>query len=49
LKVVKVKYLNLDLNLLSKDLGVKLGWIIENYKALMFSKFHICFVKIMSF
>jgi hypothetical protein len=51
-KVMKVGSLNLDLDLLWKDLGVKLGQIIEDYKTLLFSKFQkkrICFVKVMRF
>jgi hypothetical protein len=32
---MEVKYLNLDLNLLWKDLGMKLGEIIKNYKTLL--------------
>jgi hypothetical protein len=36
---MEVKFLNLDLNLLWKGFGVKLGEIIENYKTLLFSKF----------
>jgi hypothetical protein len=39
--------LNLDLDILWKDLIVKLGGIIENYKTLLSSKFQkkkICFV-----
>jgi len=51
IKVVKVRSLNLDLNLLWKDLGVKLREIIKDYKMLQFSNFQkkmICFVKVMS-
>ncbi len=50
-KIVEVKSLNLDLNLLWKDLGVKLGEIIEDYKTLLLSNFQkkrICFAKVMS-
>ncbi len=39
IKVVEVKSLNLDLELLWKDLGMKLGGIIEDYKMLLFSNF----------
>jgi hypothetical protein len=39
LKVVKVKSLNLGLYLLWKDLGVKLERIVEDYKAILLSKF----------
>jgi hypothetical protein len=39
LKVIKVKYLNLDTNLLCKDLEVKLGRIVKDYKVFLFSKF----------
>ncbi len=52
IKVMEVRSLNLDLNRLSKDLGVKHGEIIEDYKTLLFSNFQkkrICFVTIMSF
>jgi hypothetical protein len=52
IKVVEVKSLNLDLDLLWKDLGVKLGEFIEDYRTLLFSKFQkkkICFVRVMSF
>ncbi len=51
-RVVKVRSLNLDLDLLWKDLGVKLGEIIEEKKTLLFSKFQkkmICFVRVMKF
>jgi hypothetical protein len=46
---VKIRSLNLDL--LWKDLGVKLGEIIENHKTFLISKFQkkkICFVRVMS-
>jgi hypothetical protein len=33
---VRVKYLNIDLGLLWKDLGLKLGGIVEDYKAFLF-------------
>ncbi len=52
IKVVEVRPLNLDLDLLWKDLGVKLGEVIEDYRTLLFSKFQkkrICFVRVMSF
>jgi hypothetical protein len=52
IKVVEVRSLNLDLDLLWKDLGVKLGEVIEDYRTLLFSKFQkkkICFVRVMSF
>jgi hypothetical protein len=39
LKVVEAWFLNLNLDLLWKDLGVKLGEIIEDYKTFLFSKF----------
>jgi hypothetical protein len=51
-KVVEIRSLNLDLDLLWKDLRVKHGEIIEHYKTLLFSNFQkkkICFVKVMSF
>ncbi len=51
-KVVKVRSLNLDLDLLWKVLGVKLREIREDYKTFIFSKFQkkmICFVRVMSF
>ncbi len=51
-KVVEVRSLNLDLNLLWKNLGMKLGEIVEDYKTLLFSKFQkkrMCFVRVMSF
>jgi hypothetical protein len=35
---VEVRFLNLNLDLLRKDLGVKPGEIIEDYKTLLFSK-----------
>jgi hypothetical protein len=35
---VKVRSLNLDLDLLWKDLGVKLEEIVEDYKTFLFSK-----------
>ncbi len=34
IKVVEVRFLNLNLDLLWNDLGVKLGGIIEDYKTL---------------
>jgi polynucleotide 5'-kinase involved in rRNA processing len=37
-KVVEVKSLNLDLDILWKDLGMKLEEVIEDYKTLLFSK-----------
>jgi hypothetical protein len=49
---VEVISLNLDLDLLLKDVGVKLKEIIEDYKTFLFSKFQkkkICFVRVMSF
>ncbi len=52
IKVVEVRSLNLDLDLLWKDLGVKLGEVIEDYMTLLLSKFQkkrICFVRITSF
>ncbi len=52
IKVVEVRSLNLDLDLLWKDLGVKHGEVIEDYRTLLFSKFQkkkICFVRVMSF
>ncbi len=52
IKVVEVRSLNLDLDLLWKDLEVKLEGIVEDYKTLLFSNFQkkkICFVKVMSF
>ncbi len=51
-KVVEIRFLNLDLDLLWKDLGVKLGEIVEDYKTFLFTKFQkkkMCFVKVMSF
>jgi len=51
IKVVEIRSLNLDLNLLLKDLQVKLGEIIEDYKTLLFSNFQkkrIYFVRVMS-
>jgi hypothetical protein len=36
---VKVRSLNLDLGLSWKDLGMKIGRFVEEYKALLFSKF----------
>ncbi len=39
IKVVEVRSLNLDLDLLWNDLEVKLGEIIEDYKTLLFSIF----------
>jgi hypothetical protein len=39
IKVVEVRSLNLDLDLLWKDLGVKHGEVIEDYRTLLFSKF----------
>jgi hypothetical protein len=51
-KVVKVRYLNLDLDLLWKGFGMKLGEIIEDYKTFLFLNFQkkrICFVRVMSF
>jgi hypothetical protein len=51
-KVMKVKFLNLDLGLLSKYLGVKFGETIKQYEALLFTKFqrkNMCFVRIMRF
>jgi hypothetical protein len=39
IKVVEVRSLNLDLDLLWKDLGVKLEEVIEDYRTLLFSKF----------
>ncbi len=52
IKVVGVRSLNLDPDLLWKDLGVKLAEVIEDYRTLLFSKFQkkrICFVRVMSF
>jgi hypothetical protein len=52
IKVVEVRSLNLDLDLLWKDLEVKLETIVEDYKTLLFSNFQkkrICFVRVMSF
>jgi hypothetical protein len=52
IKVVEVRSLNLDLDLLSKDLEVKLGGIVKDYKTLLLSNFQkkrICFVRVMSF
>jgi hypothetical protein len=52
IKVVEVRSLNLDLDLLCKDLEVKLGGIVEDYKTPLFSNFQkkrICFVRVMSF
>jgi hypothetical protein len=49
---MEFKSLNLNLDLLRKDLGVKLEEIVEDYKTLLFSKFQekrICFVRVMSF
>jgi hypothetical protein len=37
-KVIKVKILNINLDQLSKDLEVKFGRIIKEYKVLPFSK-----------
>ncbi len=50
-KVVEVRSLNLDLDLLWKDLRMKLWEIIEDYKTFLFSNFQkkkICFVRVMS-
>ncbi len=52
IKVVEVRSLKLDLELLWKDLGVKLGEVVEDYRTLLFSNFQkkrICFVRVMSF
>jgi hypothetical protein len=52
IKVVEVRSLNLDLDLLWKDLGVKLEEVIEDYKTLLFSNFQkkrLCFVRVMNF
>ncbi len=52
IKVVEVRSLNLDLDLLWKDLGVKLGEVIEDYRTPLSSNFQkkrICFVRVMSF
>jgi hypothetical protein len=38
-KVMKIRFLNLDLDLLWKDLEVKLKGIVEYYKMFLFSKF----------
>ncbi len=38
--VIKVIFLNLNLDLLCTDFEVKLGGIIEDYKVFLFSKFH---------
>jgi len=49
---MEIGFLNLDLDLLQKDLEVKLGEIIEDYKTFVFSKFQekkICFVRVMNF
>ncbi len=51
-RVVKVRSLNLDLDLLWKYFGVKLAEIIEDYKTLLFSKFQekkTCFMRVMNF
>ncbi len=51
-KAMEVSSLNLDLDLLWKHLGVKLGEIVEDYKTFLFSKFQkkkMCFVRVMSF
>jgi hypothetical protein len=50
-KVVEVRSLNLNLDLLWKDLEVKLGEIIKDYKTFLFSNFQkkrICFVRVMN-
>lgn len=39
LKVVKVIFSNIDLDILSQDLRVKLGETIKEYKALQLPKF----------
>ncbi len=39
IKVVEVRSLNLDLDLLWKDLRVKFGEVIEDYRTLLFSSF----------
>jgi hypothetical protein len=52
LKVVEVRSLNLNLDLLWKDFEVKLGEIVEDYKMLLFSKLQkkrMRFVRVMSF
>ncbi len=52
IKVVEVRSLKLDLEILWKDLGVKLGEVVEDYRTLLFSNFQkkrICFVSVMSF
>jgi hypothetical protein len=36
IKVMEVRFLNLNLNLLWKDLEVKLKGIVEDYKTLLF-------------
>jgi hypothetical protein len=38
-KVIKIRSLNINLDLLCKDLDMKLGGIVEDYKVLLFSKF----------
>jgi hypothetical protein len=51
-KVIKVRILNLNPNLLSKDLEVKFGRIIKEYKVLLFSKLQrkwIFFLRVMRF
>jgi hypothetical protein len=51
-KVIKVRILNLNPNLLSKDLEVKFGRIIKEYKVLPFSKLQrkwIFFLRVMRF
>jgi hypothetical protein len=51
-RVMEVKSLNLDLNLLWKDLEMKLGEIIEDYKTHLFSNFQkkrICLWKLWTF
>jgi hypothetical protein len=52
IKVVKIRSLNQNLDLLWKDFGMKLEDIIEDYKMVLFSNFQkkrICFVRVMSF
>jgi hypothetical protein len=49
IKVVEVRSLNLDLDLLWKDLEVKLGEVIEHYRTLLFWNFQkkrICFLRV---
>jgi hypothetical protein len=51
-KVVKVRSLNLDLDVLWKDLEMKLWGIVEDCMVFLFTKFEkkkICFMKVMSF